>query len=75
MHIDAAAKSTDEPLSEELKTYEQKKDGLAASSPGKYVLIKGAEIIGTYNKQYEAISDGYARFGNVPFFVKHLPLQ
>jgi hypothetical protein len=61
-----------EPLLEELKVFQQNEGELLASHPGKYVLIKGQRIIGTYDKQYDAISEAYTRFGNVPFFIKRI---
>ena len=64
-----------EPLQEEFKVFQQNEKELLASHPGKYVLIKGQRIIGEYDKQYDAISEAYARFGNVPFFVKRIASQ
>ncbi|HEY3325258.1 MAG TPA: hypothetical protein VGP72_32700 [Planctomycetota bacterium] len=61
-----------EPLLEELEVLQQNEKELRTSFPGKYVLIKGQQIIGTYDKQYEAISEAYTRFGNVPFFIKRI---
>jgi len=64
-----------QPLEEELKVFQHIEKELAASAPGKYVLIKGQNLIGTYNNQNDAIAEGYTRFGNVPFFIKHIPAQ
>jgi len=61
-----------EQLLEELTVFQQNEKELLASHPGKYVLIKGAQIVGTYDKQYDAISEAYTRFGNVPFFIKQI---
>ncbi|MGD0088700.1 MAG: hypothetical protein ABSE73_02165 [Planctomycetota bacterium] len=61
-----------EPLLEELKVFQQNEKELLASHPDKCVLIKGQRIIGTYDKQYDAISEAYTRFGNVPFFIKRI---
>ncbi len=59
-------------LMEELKTYEKHKQDLIKSSNGKYVLIKGSEIIGTYESQRDAINTGIEKFGNTPFLVKKI---
>ncbi len=64
-----------EPLLEELKVFQQMEKELIASNPGKYVLIKSQVVIGTYNSQHDAISEGYTRFGNVPFFIKQIAAQ
>jgi hypothetical protein len=61
-----------EPLLEELKVFQQNESELVASHPGKYVLIKGQRVIGTYDNQHDAISEAYTRFGNVPFFIKRI---
>jgi hypothetical protein len=61
-----------EPLLEEFKVFQKNKRKFLASHPGKYVLIKGQRIIGMYDKQYDAISEAYTRFGNVPFFIKRI---
>ncbi len=56
----------------ELRTYAQHKDSLLAKSPGKFVLIKGDEVVGAYESEMDAIAQGYDRFGNVPFLVKRV---
>ena len=61
-----------EPLLGELRVFQQNESELLASHPGKYVLISGQRVIGTYDKQYDAISEAYTRFGNVPFFIKRV---
>ncbi len=60
------------PLNEEIKTYERNKDNLVKESNGKYVLIKGNEIIGIYDTQNDAIKVGIDKFGNTPFLVKKI---
>jgi hypothetical protein len=64
-----------EPLLGEFKVFQLNERALCAANPGKYVLIKGQDIIGTYGKQYDAISEAYTRFGNVPFFIKRIASQ
>ena len=56
-------------LAEELDTYKREKPRLLAEAPGKYVLIKGREVVGTFDTQNDAIDAGWARFGRVPIFT------
>ncbi len=39
---------------------------------GKYVLIKGADIIGTYGTYEDALQIGYEKFKLEPFLVKRI---
>jgi hypothetical protein len=57
-------------LDRELATFEQHRKALLATAAGKWALIKGAEIIGTFDTQNDAVAEGYRRFGNVAFLVK-----
>ena len=59
-------------LDEEVRTYENRKPELLGSSEGKFVLIKGVEVAGIYESETDAITDGYNRFGNVPFLVRQV---
>lgn len=56
----------------ELKTYDAKREGLLSSAEGDFVLIKGEELVGTYDSPADAIRQGYQQFGNVPFLVKQV---
>lgn len=59
-------------LSTELKVYEASLQTLLGTAEGKFVLIHGDEIAGTFDNQMDAIAAGYAKFGNVPFLVKQV---
>jgi len=61
-----------EVLSEELKTYEARRESLLGSHEGKFALIHGEEILGTFDSQMDAIAWGYRELGNVPFLVKEV---
>jgi hypothetical protein len=61
-----------EVLELELKTFEEKRLTLLAEHEGKFVLIKGDQIIGTFESQQDAIAVGYREFGNVAFLVKQI---
>lgn len=39
---------------------------------GKFVLIKGQELVGVYNSQQDALAEGYKKFTLEPFFVKQI---
>lgn len=59
-------------LMEELETFEKNKENLVRQSEGKYVLIKGKEIVNCFDTENDAIKVGLDRFGNVPFLVKKI---
>ena len=59
-------------LQEELQTYERERSRLLGEAEGKFVLIHGSEILGPYESEMDAVSEGYRRFGNVPFLVKRV---
>lgn len=56
-------------LRTELLTWEREKARLFAESPGKYVLIKGDEVIGVYDTQAYGIREGWVRFPRQPILV------
>ena len=56
----------------ELRTYDAKREGLLASAEGSFVLIRGEEVVGTYDSAGDAVRQGYQQFGNVPFLVKQV---
>jgi len=59
-------------LAEELETYEKNKQNLLRDNRGKYVLIKGKEIINVFDTQADAVKVGIDKFGNSPFLVKKI---
>ena len=59
-------------LSEELKIYEENKVRLIKEANGKFVLIKGKEIVNIFDTQMDAIKVGIDKFGNEPFLVKKI---
>jgi hypothetical protein len=61
-----------ELLEVELKTYEDHRDELLGSDSGKFVLIRGEQVISVFDAKADAIRAGYERFGNVPFLVKQV---
>lgn len=59
-------------LRTELETFESERRRLLGEAPGKYALITGAQVLGTYADRFEAIRAGYEALGNVPFLVKQI---
>lgn len=62
-------------LRTELLTWEREKARLFAESPGKYVLIKGDEIIGVYETQLDGITRGWERFPHQPILVHKIEYE
>ena len=60
----------------ETKIFEQKLPELLQTSIGKFVLIKGNQIIGVFAAMEDALNCGYEKFREQPFFVREiLPMQ
>ena len=59
-------------LAKEIETYEEHRDTFLATAEGRFVLIKGDEVVGTFECEKDAIEEGYRRFGNVPFLVRKI---
>ena len=57
-------------LEQELAVYQANKASLLSSAEGKFVLICADQICGTFDTAHDAMTEGYQRFGNVPFLVK-----
>jgi hypothetical protein len=64
-------------LEEELKTYGEHEEELKATAFGKYVVIKGPEIVGTFDTLESALVEGTRRFGLEPYLVRKIgePIQ
>jgi len=58
-------------LEKELATYQRKLPELKASE-GKFVLIHGDEVAGTFTSAEDAINAGYEKFKLEPFLVKQI---
>jgi hypothetical protein len=57
-------------LEEEMAYYNQHREEFLSKYEWKYLLIKGSELLGTFNDAQEAYREGLRRFGNVPFLIK-----
>lgn len=58
-------------IAEEIATYKARLPELLAHE-GRFVLIKGKDVIGFFDTSSEAIREGYRRFGVVPMLVKRI---
>ncbi len=59
------------PLERELETYKRELPNLLAEQ-GKYVLIIGEEVVGTFAAYEDALQKGYEQAGLKPFLVKQI---
>jgi len=59
-------------LEKELKTFEGHRSELLGKHRGKFALVKEDKIEGVFDDEADALSQGYERFGNVPFLVKQI---
>lgn len=62
----------DESLQKELEVYQAHKEELLANTAGKFVLICGDSIAGTFDTVNDAVAQGYRQFGNTPFLAKQI---
>lgn len=58
-------------LADELITYRDRLPELHKDE-GRFVLIRGREVIGIYDSRDEALQEAAARFGDVPVLVKQI---
>jgi hypothetical protein len=59
-------------LDEELRTYAQQEEELKLTAPGKFVVIKGTEIVGTFDTLELALTEATRRFGLEPYLVRRI---
>jgi hypothetical protein len=58
-------------LEKELETYKSKLPEFKGNE-GKFVLVHGDEVVGTFSTYDDAIKEGYAKFKLEPFLVKQI---
>ena len=63
-------KSSQKLLVDEIAYYDSHKEELTRKHPSRYLLIKGAELIGSYEDEDEAVAQGIRLFGSEPFLVR-----
>jgi hypothetical protein len=59
-------------LEKELAVFNQKFPEFKAEHQGKYVLIRGDEVVDFFSSYDDAIKAGYAKFSLEPFLVKQI---
>lgn len=60
-----------ECLKEEVEVYNAKKDELLKEE-GKFVLIKGHDVVDVFANYEDALKEGLKRFGNIPFLIHQI---
>lgn len=61
-----------EPLTEERKFFAEHRSEWKKAHTGKFVLVKGRQLIGTFNRAEDAVAEGARRFGTEPFLVRNV---
>lgn len=56
----------------EIETYNRALEQLLPAQAGKFVLIKGDEVVDTFDTYEDALKCGYGKFGLQQFFVKEI---
>jgi hypothetical protein len=59
-------------LQTEVEVFERLRLSLLDRAAGKYALVKGSDLVDTIGTEAQAIREGYRRFGNEAFLVKHI---
>lgn len=59
-------------LEKEYELFASVKDELLKHHEGKFALIYGSDLVGIWDSQESAYSDGIERFGNVSFLIKRI---
>jgi hypothetical protein len=59
-------------LEEERQYFSEHRDELLSLHAEKFVVIKNAELVGSFNTIEEALAEGARRFGLTPFLVRRV---
>jgi hypothetical protein len=59
-------------LAQEIATYRDHLPQLLREQAGRFVLIKGVDVLGTFPERSAALREGYRRFGVAPFLVRQI---
>jgi hypothetical protein len=59
-------------MTQEIETFRNHLPELLREDAGRFVLKKGADILGTFLDRSAALREGYRRFGVVPFLVRQV---
>lgn len=70
-HSELRRSMTDQkPLDQELQTYMAAREHLEREHMGKFVLIKGSDVVGAYDSFETAADEGLRRFGRSEFLIR-----
>ena len=64
--------TTDHQLATEIAAYEKKREELERLYPGKFVVFRGAELIGAWDTLNAAAGEAVARFGQGPYLIRQV---
>ncbi len=59
-------------LEQERKYFDRKRREFVSQHLGKFVLIKGNKLVGSFNTVEEALAEGARQFGLEPFLVRQI---
>ena len=59
-------------LRTELNYFNEKREELVQHHDGRFVLIKGRDVVGAFTTEREAYEEGVRRFGTEPFLIKRV---
>ncbi|MBN2309607.1 MAG: hypothetical protein JXR94_11580 [Candidatus Hydrogenedentes bacterium] len=59
-------------LSVETEYFEEIRQELLKTAPGKYAVIKGRECLGTFDSAENAYEEAAQQFGDKPFLIAHI---
>ena len=65
-------KKMENPLAVELAYYEEHRQELLEHHEGKFVLIKGGELVDAFDTAEAAYAEGVKRFGNAPMLIRQV---
>ena len=68
----SAPDKAEDLLKEERQFFEANRAALLKEHRGKFALIKGSELIGTFDTDENAYAEGIQRFGNVAFLIRRV---
>jgi hypothetical protein len=60
------------PLETERKFFAENQEQWKTAHPGKFVLVKGNKLVGTFNRAEDAVSEGARLFKAESFLVRHV---
>lgn len=68
--LSPASSTPSNPLDVELRFFGNHQSEWKAKYPGKFILVKGEELINTFNRSEDAVAAGIQAFGTEPFLVR-----